>query len=148
MEKPNTEQQPGSTPTDRTDPQEELRQVLETTLDSGRAEAVAKRHDRSCRTARENLADLCDAGSFLEYGQLAVAAQRQRRSLDELRNQTPADGIITGLATINSEWFGKSASETAVIVNDYTVLAGTQGHYHHQKLDRILQVAAQQQLPS
>ena len=129
------------------DPLSELGQVFSTTLDSTRLEAVAKRHDKSCRTARENLADLCDPGTFVEYGQLAVAAQRGRRSLEELRNQTPADGIITGLAAINSKWFGESASRAAVIVNDYTVLAGTQGHYHHQKLDRILQLAARQKLP-
>ena len=129
------------------DPLSELGQVLSTTLDSTRTEAVTKRHDKSCRTARENLEDLCDPGSFVEYGQLAVAAQRGRRSMEELRSQTPADGIITGLAAINSDRFGESASQVAVIINDYTVLAGTQGHYHHQKLDRMLQLAARQRLP-
>ena len=147
MEKTDKENQEKVPLVDRPDRLEELQQVLGTTLDSARGEAVAKRHERSYRTARQNLDDLCDPGSFLEYGQLAVAAQRQRRTLDDLRSRTPADGILTGLATINSTWFGKSVSETAVIVNDYTVLAGTQGHYHHQKLDRILQLAEKQNLP-
>jgi len=138
-----TDRSPGKTP----DPLSELGQVLGTTLDSSRTEAVTKRHEKSCRTARENLADLCDPGTFIEYGQLAVAAQRGRRSIDELRSQTPADGIITGLAAINSDQFGDRASQAAVIVNDYTVLAGTQGHFHHQKLDRMLQLAARQGLP-
>jgi len=128
-------------------PREELRQIIGTTLDAARPEAVAKRHERSCRTARENLSDLCDPGSFVEYGQLAVAAQRQRRSLDDLRANTPADGIITGLATVNAPLVGESRGQVAVIINDYTVLAGTQGHYHHQKLDRMLQIAEQSQLP-
>ena len=50
------------------------------TLDASRPEAVAKRHALGLRTARENIADLCDAGSFVEYGALAIAAQRSRRS--------------------------------------------------------------------
>jgi acetyl-CoA carboxylase carboxyltransferase component len=54
----------------------------ELTLDEARPEARTKRHTKGYRTARENLEDLCDAGSFVEYGQLAIAAQRQRRSLD------------------------------------------------------------------
>ncbi len=123
------------------------RDPADLTLDDARPEAVARRRGKGYRTARENLADLCDDGSFVEYGQLAVAAQRQRRSLDELRAATPADGIITGTATINAELFGGDASRAAVIVNDYSVLAGTQGYFHHRKLDRILAVVREQRLP-
>jgi len=126
---------------------DELRELIATTEDPQRQAAVAKRHASGFRTARENLADLCDPDSFIEYGQLAVAAQRQRRELDDLRRNTPADGIITGLATINADLFGGTASQVAVIINDYTVLAGTQGHFHHRKLDRILTTAARQKLP-
>jgi len=125
----------------------ELRETLETTEDSMRPDAVAGRRARGYRTARENLEGLCDPGSFVEYGQLAVAAQRQRRDLDDLRANTPADGVITGLATINSGLYGDDSSQVAVVVNDYTVLAGTQGYFHHKKLDRILQLAARQGLP-
>lgn len=117
------------------------------TLDAGREQAVAKRHARGYRTARENLADLVDPDSFVEYGQLAVAAQRRRRDYEELKTRTAADGIITGLATINSALFGTEASKAAVIVNDYTVLAGTQGYFHHKKLDRILGLARENKLP-
>jgi len=129
------------------DPREELEKLLETTRDSGRPEAVASRHAKGHRTARENLEDLCDPGSFIEYGQLAVAAQRQRRSLEDLRGSTPADGVITGLATVNAPRFGAAAAQVAVIVYDYTVLAGTQGWFHHKKLDRILAVAEREHLP-
>ncbi len=116
-------------------------------LDEARPEAVSRRKSKGYRTARENLDDLCDAGSFAEYGQLAVAAQRQRRSIDELRSATAADGIITGTATINSDLFGADRARAAIIVNDYSVLAGTQGFFHHKKLDRILELSAQQELP-
>lgn len=129
------------------DPQTELSRLLEATGDHGRPEAVAARHAKGYRTARENLEDLCDPGSFVEYGQLAVAARRQRRSLEDLRGSTPADGVITGLATINADRFGAENSQVAVIVYDYTVLAGTQGYFHHKKLDRILDVAGREQLP-
>ena len=116
-------------------------------LDEARPEAVSRRKSKGYRTARENLDDLCDAGSLAEYGQLAVAAQRQRRSIDELRSATAADGIITGTATINSDLFGADRARAAIIVNDYSVLAGTQGFFHHKKLDRILELSAQQELP-
>ncbi len=116
-------------------------------LDAKRDQARAARHRKGYRTARENLADLCDPESFIEYGQLAVAAQRERRSLDELRSETAADGIITGLATVNAGQFPGQDCKAAVIVNDYSVLAGTQGFFHHKKLDRILHVAREQQLP-
>ena len=116
-------------------------------LDEARPDSVTRRKSKGYRTARENLDDLCDAASFAEYGQLAVAAQRQRKSIEELRTSTAADGIITGTATINADLFGADASRTAVIVNDYSVLAGTQGFFHHKKLDRILEVAREQELP-
>ena len=120
---------------------------LASTLDAGRKELIAKRHKRGYRSARENLNDLCDSGSFLEYGQLAVAAQRRRREIDDLKIHTAADGIITGIATINAQLFDQQTSRAVVIVNDYTVLAGTQGVFHHKKLDRALELAAQLKLP-
>ncbi|MCF8099098.1 MAG: hypothetical protein K9K65_14745 [Desulfarculaceae bacterium] len=117
------------------------------TLDEQRAEAAEKRHRLGLRTARENLADLVDPDSFVEYGQLAVAAQRGRYDYDQLLSNTAADGVITGLATVNREMFGEENSQVAVAINDYSVLAGTQGFFHHQKLDRILQLAGDRKLP-
>lgn len=127
---------------------QELRAQLAATEDAQRPDAVARRHERGYRTARENLADLIDPGSFVEYGQLAVAAQRGRRDIQDLRSNTPADGVLTGLATVNADLFGPQQSAAAVIVNDYTVLAGTQGFYHHLKLDRIISVARHKRLPA
>ena len=117
------------------------------TLDAERAEARDKRHAKGYRTARENLADLVDADSFVEYGQLAVAAQRSRRDYEDLQRSTAADGIITGLASINRERVGHSAAQSVVIVNDYSVLAGTQGFFHHKKLDRACELAERLKLP-
>ncbi|MFM7272837.1 MAG: carboxyl transferase domain-containing protein, partial [Gammaproteobacteria bacterium] len=125
----------------------ELRERLARTQDEGRPEALARRHAKGLRTARENLAALVDEGSFLEYGQLAVAAQRNRREYRELQTATAADGVITGVGTVNAAAFGAAATRTALAVYDYTVLAGTQGYYHHRKLDRLFELAAEESLP-
>ncbi|MEM8933272.1 MAG: carboxyl transferase domain-containing protein, partial [Acidobacteriota bacterium] len=90
---------------------------------------------------------LVDEGSFVEYGRAAVAAQRARRPLEALRVETPADGVITGLATINAGTFGAEAAGAAVAINDYSVLAGTQGYFHHAKIDRLLAIAGKRSLP-
>ncbi|WP_353940970.1 carboxyl transferase domain-containing protein [Streptomyces sp. HUAS MG91] len=109
-------------------------------LDENRPEAVAKRHAAGRRTARENIEELCDPGSFTEFGALAVAAQRQRRPLEELIRATPADGMVTGTARIGG-------AAAVVMSYDYTVLAGTQGHNNHRKTDRMLQLAEERGLP-
>ena len=117
------------------------------TLDDYRYSARDKRHARGYRTARENVDDLVDTDSFQEYGQLAVAAQRSRRDYEQLQSDTAADGIITGTCTINAESVGAVRARCAVIVNDYAVLAGTQGFFHHKKLDRMCELARDLQLP-
>jgi acetyl-CoA carboxylase carboxyltransferase component len=113
------------------------RQLL---ADAARPEAVSRRHALGRRTARENVADLLDAGSFTEYGAFAVAAQRSRRPLDELQRQTPADGLIAGTGTVDGR-------PVAVLAYDYTVLAGTQGVFNHRKADRLLAIAERERLP-
>lgn len=121
------------------------------TLDANRKPAVDKRHAQGGRTARENIADLCDTaadpGNFIEYGALAIAAQTRRRTLEDLIANTPADGMVTGLGSINAKQFGPEKSRCAVLAYDYTVLAGTQGMRNHHKTDRLLAVAHQLQLP-
>ena len=117
------------------------------TLDENRKEAVARRHAQGGRTARENIADLCDAGSFIEYGALAVAAQARRRSMEDLVANTPADGMVTGIGTVNAIDFGPEQSRCVVMAYDYTVLAGTQGMRNHAKKDRLLSLAHRLKLP-
>lgn len=117
------------------------------TLDAARAEAITKRHALGLRTARENIADLCDPDSFLEYGALAVAAQRSRRTHADLVANTPADGMVTGLGSINRALVGPERAKTVVMAYDATVLAGTQGMRNHQKTDRMLGIALQNKLP-
>lgn len=115
--------------------------------DNARPDAISRRHAKGYLSARENLALLCDSKTFAEYGQLAVAAQRDRVDYETLKTTTAADGIITGIGRVNAELHESANTETALIINDYSVLAGTQGFFHHQKLDRILEVAGKRGLP-
>jgi acetyl-CoA carboxylase carboxyltransferase component len=114
---------------------------LATTQDAARPIALEKRHAKGRRSARENLADLLDANSFSEYGGLAFAAQTQRRSLEDLIANTPADGLVCGTGRIQG-------IACAVLVYDETVLAGTQGFRNHQKMDRLLELALEKKLPT
>jgi acetyl-CoA carboxylase carboxyltransferase component len=109
-------------------------------LDEARAEAVAARHERGRRTARENLSDLLDEGTLVEYGPLLFAAQEGRRSREELIARTPADGLVGGI--------GQVEGRTCVAMSyDYTVLAGTQGMRNHLKKDRLFELAERRRLP-
>jgi acetyl-CoA carboxylase carboxyltransferase component len=124
-------------------PRDDLREVLERrarTEDAARPDAVERRHATGGRTARENVADLVDPGSFVEYGRFAIAAQRGRRDVDELIARTPADGLVAGTARVDG-------AACAVLAYDYTVLAGTQGALGHRKKDRLFELIERMRLP-
>ena len=143
---PDGERSEPRTDADRADLAEALeRRAL--TRDEARPEVADRRHGAGRRTARENVADLVDPGSFVEYGALAIAAQRARRDLRELLERTPADGLVGGTATVNGELFGDRAA-CAVLSYDYTVLAGTQGAIGHRKKDRLFELIERMRLPT
>jgi len=138
-----TDQAPNGAEPDAHEPREDLQAVIERHalgLDPARPDAVAKRHEHNRRTARENIADLVDENTFVEYGPLIFAAQEARRSKDELMRRTPADGLVAGVADID----GRPA---VVMSYDYTVLAGTQGMRNHLKKDRLFEIAERRRLP-
>lgn len=116
-------------------------------LDENRPDAVERRRKRNQRTVRENIAHLCDEGSFIEYGALALAAQRRRRSMEELLKMSPADGLVSGIGTVNASLFGEEKARALVMGYDFTVFAGTQGAMNHKKMDRMLFLARDQKLP-
>jgi acetyl-CoA carboxylase carboxyltransferase component len=129
---------------------EDLAEVLQrraSTEDAARPDATERRRAAGGRTARENIADLVDPGSFVEYGRFAIAAQRGRRELDDLIARTPADGLVAGAARVNGDLFGERAA-CAVLSYDYTVLAGTQGALGHRKKDRLFELIERMRLPT
>ena len=89
-----------------------------------------KNREQGKRFVRDRLALLLDAGSFVEDGALANA----------LDPELPADGVITGLGTIDGR-------PVAVMANDSTVKAGSWGARTVEKILRIQEVAAAQRLP-
>ena len=117
------------------------------TLDAARPEAVARRRKTHQRTARENVEDICDPGTFVEYGPLVIAAQRRRRTVEDLIKNTPADGMVVGLGSVNGDKFPMEKSRAVLMAYDFTVLAGTQGHQNHRKTDRMIQIATELRLP-
>ncbi len=124
-----------------TDPLDELRRRRALGEDAARPDKVAARHDRGGRTARENITHLLDAGSFVEYGRLATAAQEQVMAVEELMARSPADGLVAGLGSVA----GRSC---AVLSYDYLVMAGTQGIRGHHKSDRLLGLIEDLALPT
>ncbi|MGE3143592.1 MAG: carboxyl transferase domain-containing protein, partial [Hyphomonadaceae bacterium] len=117
-------------------------------LDENRPGAVAKRRKTGHRTARENIEDLCDPGTFMEYGSVVLAAQRRRRTLDDLIANTTGDGMVCGLGHVNGALFPEERSRVMAMSYDYMVLAGTQGKFNHDKKDRLFEVAEKQRLPT
>lgn len=117
-------------------------------LDAQRPDAVERRRKTGQRTARENVADLVDPDTFVEYGALVIAAQRQRRSVQDLIARTPADGLVAGMGDVNGTLFNDAAETRCVVMSyDYTVLAGTQGVMNHYKKDRMFELAETLRLP-
>lgn len=116
-------------------------------LDENRPNAVARRRKTGQRTARENIMDLCDEGSFIEYGPLVVAAQRRRRTEEWLRENTPGDGVVGGVGAVNGALFPDVDARVIALSYDYTVFAGTQGHKNHYKQDRLFELASRFRLP-
>jgi acetyl-CoA carboxylase carboxyltransferase component len=125
----------------------ELLRRREFVTDDGRPDAVARRHATGHRTARENVDDLCDPESFIEYGPLVIAAQRARRDTQDLIERTPADGLVAGIGRVNGELFDDELSRCGVLSYDYMVLAGTQGQMNHRKKDRLFELIERLQLP-
>ena len=129
----------------------EAKERLSYGLDKSRPEAVAKRHGTNHRTAEENLNDLLDPGTYIEYGSLTIAAQRRRRKVDDLMRNTARDGMITGIGSVNGDYFDGQIPEIntqcVVMSYDYMVLAGTQGLQNHRKKDRMFELAKELRLP-
>jgi acetyl/propionyl-CoA carboxylase alpha subunit len=126
---------------------QEVNERRRRTHDPARPAAVARRRAANQRTARENVEDLCDPGTFVEYGPLVLAAQRARRTVEELIDKSPADGMITGVGRINGDLFPDPAARAVVMAYDYTVFAGTQGTRNHAKTDRMIEIAQASRLP-
>ena len=128
----------------------EIQHFRKFTTDEVRTEATAKRHDAGKRTARENILDLCDPGTFFEYSPLTTATRFPDDTAEQLEERlikTAADAMVMGVGRVNSDIVGKDNARCIAMSYDYTVLAGTQGGKNHQKQDRMFGVAEKYKLP-
>lgn len=118
----------------------ELHQRRQAFSDQGRKARVEKHRASGSRTARENITHLLDDGSFSEFGAHVIAAQRGRHGESDLIERSAGDGVIVGTGTVDG-------APVAVLAGDYTVMAATQGYFHHKKVDRIAEIALRRNLP-
>ncbi|GBG25616.1 Pyruvate carboxylase [Hondaea fermentalgiana] len=119
--------------------------------DDFRKDKIAqRRHKIGRRSARENLEDIVDAGTYVELGRLAIAHQADRRTVDDLVRTTQGDGFVCGIGSVNGALFSDTRdfrTECSVCSYDYLVLAGTQGTRGHLKKDRIFELTVKWNLP-
>ena len=126
---------------------QELFDLLAAGMDENREPWVKLRHAKGKRTQRESLAELVDPGTWVEFGALVLPARHRIMSDEEMRVRAPADGMITGIGTVNGELFAEDRATTLVAMYDETVWAGTQGMMGHQKTDRMIKFADEQATP-
>ena len=101
----------------------------------GGPEKLARRRKAGVLNARERIARLFDAGTFIESGMFATSTSNPAD-----RDSTPADGKITG--------FGKvEGREAAVVANDFTVMGASSGSTNGRKIAHVKRVATQRGLP-
>jgi methylmalonyl-CoA decarboxylase subunit alpha len=105
------------------------RELRERALKGG-TRYLPKLREQNKFTARERLGLLLDAGSFIEDGLYA----------NVLADELPADGVVTGLGTIEGR-------QVAVMANDPTVKAGSWGARTVEKIVRIQEAAARIRVP-
>ena len=91
---------------------------------------LPKLREQNKLTARERLDLLLDKGSFIEDGLFA----------NVLAEELPADGVVTGLGTVEGR-------QVAVMANDPTVKAGSWGARTVEKIIRIQETAARIRVP-
>jgi methylmalonyl-CoA decarboxylase subunit alpha len=107
---------------------------LKDTLERVRRGGDAKYHEKNAAQgklfARERIARLVDAGSFVEDALLA----------NNLEPDLAADGVVTGTALV-------AGRPVAVMANDSTVKAGSWGRRTVEKILRIQETAARLRVP-
>jgi acetyl-CoA carboxylase carboxyltransferase component len=103
----------------------------------GGEEKIAKQHEREKLTARERIALLIDAGTFVELG-IHGRPHSAQRAMDGV--EAPADGVVTGYGKID----GRLA---AVCAYDFTVMAGSMGMTGEIKVTRLRELALTKRIP-
>ena len=108
------------------------RNVLE-----GDSKAAQKQHGEGKLTARERIERLLDPGSFVEEFMLA---ETQCVDFGMAEKRQPTDGVVTGYGKIDGR-------AVYLFAQDRTVLAGTVGSAHAEKISYVIRTARQSGVP-
>ena len=103
----------------------------------GGPEKIAAQHAADKLTARERIALLVDAGTFVELG-IHARPHFSQRAMDG--KQAAADGVITGYGKVDGRL-------TAVVAYDFTVMAGSMGMTGELKVTRLRELALRKRIP-
>ncbi len=122
---------------DRPDRLSDLRDRRARIEAGGGAERVTRQHDAGKLTARERVAELLDPGTFVELDRF-VTHRATAFGMDKV--DAPADGVVTGYGAIN----GRLAY---VFSQDFTVLGGSLGEGHAQKICKLMDLALKNGAP-
>jgi acetyl-CoA carboxylase carboxyltransferase component len=116
---------------------EDLRARREQIRLGGGEDKISAQHGQDKLTARERLALLIDAGTFVELG-IHGRPHFSQRAMDG--KAAPADGVITGYGKVNGRL-------TAVAAYDFTVMAGSMGMTGELKVTRLRELALSKRIP-
>lgn len=116
---------------------EELENRRAKAIAGGGQDRIDKQHEKGKMTARERLDYLFDDGSFQEVGSLI---ESRFTDFDMDKKKLPGDGVVIGFGTIDGRPV-YAASE------DFTVIGGTLGEQHSQKIARIIDMAYESKAP-
>ncbi|MBM2802171.1 MAG: Acyl-CoA carboxylase subunit beta [Deltaproteobacteria bacterium] len=110
---------------------------LEQKVVAGDPKTVAKLHDQGNLTARERVDKLLDPGSFVEEFMLA---ETQCSDFGMAERRLPSDGVVTGFGKIDGR-------PVYVYSQDRSVLAGSVGSAHAEKIAYVIQTARKLGVP-
>ncbi len=103
----------------------------------GGEERIKKQHEKGKLTARERIEKLLDPGTFMEIG---MFAQSRATEFGMDKKRYLGDGVVTGYGTINGRL-------VFVYAQDFTVLGGSLGETHAEKICRIMDLAMENGAP-
>ncbi|NUZ04695.1 acyl-CoA carboxylase subunit beta [Piscinibacter koreensis] len=114
---------------------DEYRRREAAALAMGGAAKLARRKEKGVLNARERIAYLCDAGSFIESGLFGTSSSNWSD-----QDKTPADGKIAGFGRID-------ARDVGLVVNDFTVMGASSSTTNGRKIGHMKEVATRRGLP-
>jgi propionyl-CoA carboxylase beta chain len=115
----------------------ELERRLEAARQGGGAERVAKQHEAGKLTARERVALLLDAESFVELDALVM---HRCRDFGMEQQRIPGDGVVCGYGTIDGR-------TVYLFAQDFTVFGGSLSETNAQKICKVMDLAVENGAP-